>query len=163
MLALINYTSGSLVYHELIIAPAIIRAAGRIGAWISHIYVDDQASLAAGHDIWGLPKQLASFEWQTDEQRIRVQGRDLDVEFMCETNSQGMTLPIPLLAPAFAVNERAVNWLLATGSGRLRAVRGQISCMAPDIDGLVFDVCSRFYRLQRFQLRLPAPRGWMLP
>ena len=56
---LANYTSGTLVYRELI----VFERATRRGMVISHIYVDDEQSLRGGHEIWGLPKELATFAY----------------------------------------------------------------------------------------------------
>ena len=56
---LANYTSGTLVYRELIV---FSHATAR-GMVVSHIYVDDEQSLSGGHGIWGLPKELATFEY----------------------------------------------------------------------------------------------------
>jgi acetoacetate decarboxylase len=57
-----EYQSGSaLTYNELIIAPALVRDRTKIGGWISHIYVDNPASVAGGREIWGLQKELAEF------------------------------------------------------------------------------------------------------
>ena len=56
---LANYTSGTLVYRELIV---FSHATAR-GMVISHIYVDDEQSLSGGREIWGLPKELATFEY----------------------------------------------------------------------------------------------------
>lgn len=59
------YTEGStLLYNELIVVSAIVRCAGQVGAWISHIYVDNPESVAGGREIWGLPKELAEFTWE---------------------------------------------------------------------------------------------------
>jgi acetoacetate decarboxylase len=59
-----KYSSGStLEYSELIIAPGIVNYSGKIGGWISHIYVDNSDSVAGGREIWGLPKELAEFTW----------------------------------------------------------------------------------------------------
>ena len=55
---LANYTSGTLVYRELI----VFSHATRHGMVVSHIYVDDEQSLRGGHEIWSLPKELAEFE-----------------------------------------------------------------------------------------------------
>ena len=52
---LANYTSGTLVYRELIV---FSHATAR-GMVVSHIYVDDEQSLSGGREIWGLPKELA--------------------------------------------------------------------------------------------------------
>ncbi|MBN3927242.1 acetoacetate decarboxylase family protein [Nostoc sp. NMS4] len=60
-----NYDSGSVLeYSELIIVPALINYQRKIGAWISHIYVDNADSVAGGREIWGLPKELAEFTWE---------------------------------------------------------------------------------------------------
>ncbi|MBW4643893.1 MAG: acetoacetate decarboxylase family protein [Goleter apudmare HA4340-LM2] len=59
-----DYQSGSVLeYSELIVAPAVVSYQGKIGGWISHIYVDDADSVAGGREIWGLPKELAEFTW----------------------------------------------------------------------------------------------------
>lgn len=64
-LYLATYGAGStLEYHELIVVAGIGRDQhNHIGAWISHIYVDHPDSVAGGRNIWGLPKELAEFEW----------------------------------------------------------------------------------------------------
>ena len=67
-----NYRSGSVLeYSELIIAPALVNYQSKIGAWISHIYVDNADSVAGGREIWGLPKELAEFTWEQGE-RVTV-------------------------------------------------------------------------------------------
>lgn len=58
------YRAGSsLEYSELIVAPALLAYGGKVGAWVSHIYVDSEASVAGGREIWGLPKEMAQFDW----------------------------------------------------------------------------------------------------
>lgn len=53
-----------LQYSELIVVSAIAHHHGKPGGWISHIYVDNADSVAGGREIWGLPKELAQFDWQ---------------------------------------------------------------------------------------------------
>lgn len=65
-----HYGPGSMVeYNELIVAPALVRAEGKIGFWVSHIYVDHPDSLAGGREIWGVPKELANFSWHEGSRR----------------------------------------------------------------------------------------------
>lgn len=67
VVAFAHYGPGSVLeYDELIVAPALVRHQGRIGVWVSHIYVDDPMSVRGGREIWGVPKELAEFEWQDD-------------------------------------------------------------------------------------------------
>ncbi|MBE9199890.1 MULTISPECIES: acetoacetate decarboxylase family protein [unclassified Nodularia (in: cyanobacteria)] len=64
-LYLSKYGSGSVLeYSELIFAPAVVIYQGKIGVWVSHIYVDHGDSVAGGREIWGLPKELANFSWK---------------------------------------------------------------------------------------------------
>lgn len=61
-----SYEDGStLRYNELIAVPALIHHRGKIGVWISHIYVDHPDSVAGGRTIWGLPKEMAEFKWDS--------------------------------------------------------------------------------------------------
>jgi hypothetical protein len=62
IVSLIRYLDGTLRYDELLFAtPA--RLGMRMGAYISDIWVDDRASVWGGRRIWGLPKNLAEFNW----------------------------------------------------------------------------------------------------
>ena len=64
-----SYQSGSaLLYNELIVVTALVAEAGKVGGWVSHIYVDNPDSVAGGREIWGLPKELAQFNWQPVDQ-----------------------------------------------------------------------------------------------
>ncbi|MBD2386559.1 acetoacetate decarboxylase family protein [Cylindrospermum sp. FACHB-282] len=84
-----NYGSGSVLeYSELIIAPAMVGYGGKIGGWISHIYVDHADSLAGGQEIWGLPKELAEFTWEKGEDVTVRQGN----RKLCSLNYQGQKL-----------------------------------------------------------------------
>lgn len=78
-----HYGSGSVLeYSELIVAPAVVSYRGKIGAWISHIYVDNPDSVAGGREIWGLPKELAEFSWQEGKRVTVRQGN----QTLCSLN-----------------------------------------------------------------------------
>ncbi|MBD1823947.1 acetoacetate decarboxylase family protein [Cyanobacteria bacterium FACHB-DQ100] len=66
--------SSTLTYGELIAVAGLVRYGGKIGSWVSHIYVDDQSSIAGGRNIWGLPKEEAQFLWQPGGGAIVKQG-----------------------------------------------------------------------------------------
>ncbi len=81
-LVLGKYESGStLTYGELIAVPGLVRYGGKIGSWISHIYVDDMNSIAGGREIWGLPKEEAQFLWQPEGGAIVKQGDQILCDF----------------------------------------------------------------------------------
>lgn len=81
------YGDGSaLIYNELIVVNAIVRHGGKIGAWISHIYVDLPDSVAGGREIWGLPKELAQFQWELGSHpSVCVRQEN---EILCQLNSR---------------------------------------------------------------------------
>ena len=62
LLAFIEYRAPSpLTYRELIFMPCVVRAEaegkGPIrGYWVARMYVDDEASLRGGRELWALPK-----------------------------------------------------------------------------------------------------------
>ncbi len=58
-------TGGVLAYNELLVGVAV-RGAGGLGVHISHIWVDSPVSAAGGRELWGIPKQLATFEKSGD-------------------------------------------------------------------------------------------------
>ncbi|HEY9880378.1 MAG TPA: acetoacetate decarboxylase family protein, partial [Leptolyngbyaceae cyanobacterium] len=72
------YTKGSaLEYSELIVAPAVLTRQGKIGSWVSHIYVNNEDSVAGGREIWGLPKEMAEFTWSNSAVRVYQAEREL--------------------------------------------------------------------------------------
>jgi hypothetical protein len=77
------YGSGSVLeYSELIVIVALAGYRGRLGGWVSHIYVDNPDSVAGGREIWGLPKELAEFKWEKGDRVTVRQGNRL----LCSLN-----------------------------------------------------------------------------
>ncbi|MDP9384119.1 MAG: acetoacetate decarboxylase family protein, partial [Actinomycetota bacterium] len=91
--------TATLPYHELIVFSALARRSGRLAFVVSHIYVDSDASLAGGREIWGLPKELASFEWSPRAMTVDQGGRRLLSARLRRRGGGGV--PIPLLAAVF--------------------------------------------------------------
>ncbi len=83
------YGTGSVLeYSELIVVPTFVRYQGKIGGWVSHIYVDHPDSVAGGREIWGLPKELAEFTWEKGE-RVTVRQEN---RILCSLNYKRQTL-----------------------------------------------------------------------
>lgn len=60
--AWIDYTPpGQMRYHELLATVAVRHGAGIAGS-ITEIWVDSAASRAGGRELWGIPKELATFD-----------------------------------------------------------------------------------------------------
>jgi acetoacetate decarboxylase len=72
-LFLAEYGPGStLRYRELIVASATLLHRGRLAAWVTHVFVDDPASVRGGRELLGVPKQLASFDWRDGRVEVRT-------------------------------------------------------------------------------------------
>ena len=149
VIALLRYGHGStLEYHEAIVAPALVTTRARVGSWISHIYVDSEASMCGGRAMWNLPKQLAKFSWDSDT-RVRIDAAELSIDVAISARSM-TSIPLPIIAPAFGTLAPALDWFAAKGHGRLRTVQGKIQLIAPGAPWLNAD-SARMYRLERFR------------
>jgi acetoacetate decarboxylase len=69
--------NSTLEYHELIVVAALVRYQGKIGSWVSHIYVDNLDSVAGGREVWGLPKEMADFTWNDRQIQVAQGDRSL--------------------------------------------------------------------------------------
>jgi hypothetical protein len=100
---LANYASGTLVYRELIVFE---RAAAR-GMVVSHIYVDDPQSLSGGHEIWGLPKELATFEYTRTRFVARQERTLLTAQIRRRPGAVPLVIPAPIVTHKGATLGRA--------------------------------------------------------
>ncbi len=143
-----SYGPGStLEYNELIVVGALTRYANRVGAWISHIYVDNPDSVAGGREIWGLPKELAQFTWQLGQRAyVRVQQGD---QLLCSL-SYDWELPQwrqPLTAPSFSMLSSNLLFFEAQGDISPRLVGGnlQVPAQSPFFSLGFYNSLSSFY------------------
>ncbi|MEG5015781.1 MULTISPECIES: acetoacetate decarboxylase family protein [unclassified Microcoleus] len=129
-----SYGLGSVMeYNELIVVSAIANYAGKWGAWISHIYVDNPNSVAGGREIWGLPKELAQFSWEGSPSvkaaplgyrvTVRQENRQL-----CSLNysQQSLVLPLPFSGNVFSADSS--NLLLFKGGlqSHIGLIKGEL-------------------------------------
>ncbi|HZG65574.1 MAG TPA: acetoacetate decarboxylase family protein [Herpetosiphonaceae bacterium] len=65
LLVFVRYLDGVLRYDELAFGVPIV--CGRhYGLWVDRIWVDSEPSMWGGRRLWGVPKELARFDWQAD-------------------------------------------------------------------------------------------------
>ena len=80
-----EYGPGSdLEYNELGAFSGYVRYSGRTGIWVAKMYVDSEPSMQMAHELLGLPKEMATFEWESGE-RNRVTVRQSDQQ-ICTIN-----------------------------------------------------------------------------
>lgn len=132
-LYLSSYEKGSvLTYNELIVFCGLVRYGDRTSAWVTHIYVDQPQSVAGGRNIWGLPKQLASFQWSggshpqvTSHPQVAV---SQDNQMLCRLSYQGqlpgIPTPLPPFAGTFSLLHSQVVWSSVQGSAKTHLLLG---------------------------------------
>jgi acetoacetate decarboxylase len=151
-----RYGVGStLQYHELIVIAALARHRGRLGGWISHIYVDDERSLAGGREIWALPKQLARFEDHGGGLRVSTASGTGLIFLRPEPPKQ--TWRLPLLAPAFGQREDTPLWFRGSGWARVGPSAAHIE-IAPDSPFAALELGhGRSFALQALDVAVQPP------
>jgi acetoacetate decarboxylase len=95
----------TLPYHELIIAPALIRAKGRYGFYVTHIYVDNEKSRVGGMRNFGLPKQMVDFVWNWESHEpgeIKISQKDRKIMTIRYEKATG-SLPLKLGGNAVSI------------------------------------------------------------
>jgi hypothetical protein len=89
-------------YHELLFIPGKSRFGGSKHSMITKIYVDSASSMDNGRANWGIPKELAEFNW-TEENRkhtVQIGGADPWFEIVLEQGS----IPIPIDTRLIPIN-----------------------------------------------------------
>jgi acetoacetate decarboxylase len=131
-IGLIDYGSGSIFpYNELVIIGGLVRIAGRTGGWISHIYVDSTRSQAGGIELFGLPKQLASFTRVVKDSKVHLDIESEQGSLMTSiTPDVGWGIPIRLGGTAFGIVNGDRRLLEFKSAGRVLPVSVQITIPA---------------------------------
>ena len=107
-----QYSSGSVLeYSELIIIAGFLSYKGKFGGWVSHIYVDNPDSVAGGREVWGLPKELAQFDWTGNSVTVSQANRVL-----CKLDYQNQSFGFPLKLSASAFSCKSNNLLMFPAS-----------------------------------------------
>jgi hypothetical protein len=159
LMVVAGYGPGSaLEYHELAVAPALTFSRGKIGFWISHIYVDDAASMAAGQQLWGLPKELAAFESSVDEKHLEVT-RNGESLCLIRWNACPKLTKAPVFLPAMSSMRSRFSFFKASGKSRIGTCRAVITTAATSpFKSLGFDQCDRVFWSEQLKLNVTAPR-----
>lgn len=147
-----------LAYHELIVASALVYAHGRVGFWISEIYVDDPRSQAGGREIWGLPKQLATFRWEPAQGMVEVKRSDTLVSRI-EWRPREGSLTSPLWMPVVSQQASRLLYFQARARCRLSLVRGAASVPSgTHVHRFGFEHSRRFMYASHLRLNVSPPQ-----
>ncbi|WP_372660151.1 acetoacetate decarboxylase family protein [Amycolatopsis kentuckyensis] len=112
--AWIDYTPpGQLAYHELLAAVSI--KARRVSCSITEIWVDSEASMAGGRELWAIPKDLATLDFTTGDRTFTATAATADAWIATAAFKRRAGLPLKLPTSFEVVQER--DGLLRTPVG----------------------------------------------
>lgn len=187
LLLYVRYTEPSpLTYHELIWAPALVRApSGEAGFYIAAIYVDDERSRRGGREIWALPKTLARFDARGGAEgpgeasgSVRMEADDGTSIEMHMRALGPSRLPVPQYVSTLQTRGDRVERFRGSGSGRAGLASVEVPRFSSEHEGWAGFVEARplpALRLASFALNLGAsevlaespaegpPRGYRRP
>ena len=146
---------GTLRYDELVVGPPVW--CGRCaGVWVAGIWVDHEMSRRAGRCVWGLPKDLAEFQWHAGGLRIC----DQEGLVAALTLDHGRFGRVPVWAPGVGLGQLGGQWACTTvrACGRLATTRLRV-----DEWSVRFPFCPRTrpalgLAVRSFRMTVPAPR-----
>jgi len=142
-------------YRELIVAPALVSRHGRVGFWISNIYVDSETSMAAGRAIWALPKQMASLEWGAGG--VSSVGPQLRVS--ASVAAAGRSMRLPFVGAAMSQCGSAKSWFSVRGSARVGHARASVEFAHGDgLAALGFGGSMKVFVCQQLRVTIGRPR-----
>ena len=160
-LAFLSYDRGSLVYHELTVIAGLVRVGKRLAFWLPRLFVDNPASLAGGREIWGVSKELATFDIVHDIGITTVdvrQDRSEICRIRCSVPAGAIRVPMPLHLPTFG--ERDGEFLFFKGRLDTHAMSTRATVTFPEGGRLGPAGIERPWFAVRFDnafLNVPAP------
>ncbi|PYE53543.1 hypothetical protein DES52_10872 [Deinococcus yavapaiensis KR-236] len=162
---LVNYTSSPVgPYRELLFLGGFFESGGVVHPKVTRIVVDSEASARWGRRNWGLPKEVARFDWQgSDGQggfvRVEQSGRLLG-EFAWTEAGPSVPATTALIPARWGtLAQPCQERVLLTrprGTGRVRFARLSHALVNPDLfPPLPTPLVS--LRVTNFTMRFPPP------
>lgn len=166
---LVDYISSDCgPYRELLFVPGQFRSAdGSSRHAITKIFVSSQVSVDSGIANWGIPKELADFDWQRgDLERVRVAQGDMPIAEFGFSSSQRFSLPVTTIVLPAALRTLEQHGLDArrlltapSGAGHVQPARLEDVTVNPAL----FPDLSDFkpfltIKAEPFTLGFPVPR-----
>lgn len=155
-----HYGEGStLRYNELIVFSALVRKGARPGFSVSHIYVDDPYAAAGGHEIWGLPKRLARFQWRGGVGAGQTVAVEDDTTTLCR-----MTIPkaslsarLPIVTPVWSSDTARLLHFMVTGTAKVALARSELMVPASSPFAALGLAGGRILELKQLEIQVHAP------
>jgi hypothetical protein len=159
-LLFLSYERGSLVYRELNVVAGLARVGMRFAYLLARLYVDSSASLAGGREIWGVPKELATFGVGQSDGLTTIDvlnGTQRICRLRCTAPGPGLRLPIPL--PSFGLRDDAFLFFTGTLLARTSLIRASVEMpVEGPFAGLGLSRPLIALRCDNATIAVPAPR-----
>jgi hypothetical protein len=156
VIGLVRYLDGTLRYDEFFVA-SLARHGWRIGLYVHDMWVDDAASLWGGRRIWGLPKQLARFEWSDHTVRIADDAGPIATLWI---NPHTAIAPrLPAFAPAFGEVDGRIVFFVARAWARLGRAAMRLDDWSPRFGYGIRSQPLVSLAAKPFHLVVPPPRA----
>lgn len=125
--------NGTLSYNEFAVG-SLVRRGTRVGLWCQRIWVDDAAALWGGRRLWGIPKELARFDWDGSTVSVTA-GAELLASF--SLGQPGRRLPpLPVPVTGFGLAEGRRMFLPGRVRARFALTSFRITSWSPPLPGL---------------------------
>jgi len=129
VLAFVRYLAPSpLQYGELIWMPTRVEAKGKRGWYVARMHVDDESTLAAGREVWALPKTMARFE--ESDGHVDVRSAD-GSRIVLRIGGRGPALPS--VGSIVTLQSRAGQPVSFKATSRARAQLGMLEVESIDV------------------------------
>ncbi len=125
--------NGTLSYNEFVIG-SLVRRGARVGLWCQRIWVDDAASLWGGRQLWGIPKELARFDWDGSTVSVTAGAKLLASFGLGQPGRRLPLLPVPLTG--FGLAEERRVFLPGRVFARFALTGIRITQWSPQLPGL---------------------------
>jgi len=161
---LVDYkTSGVGPYRELLFIPGMFTFDWKKMFSISKIYVSSRESVYNGIENWGIPKEYADFDWQTNMDRtedisVKIDGK----EFFRTTIKKGF-LSFPLtssILPLTVVQKLRKDLIITNPTARGKATLASIKSI--EVDSIFFPDLSKVsplltMKVKNFEMNFNVP------
>lgn len=156
VIGLVRYRDGTLRYDELFVG-SLARRGSRIGLHIDYMWVNDAASLWGGRRVWGMPKQLARFEWSGATARI---ADDAGAIATLSIDPHTAFAPrLPMIAPAFGEVDGRIVFFVARAWARLGRAGMRLGDWSPRFPYHIGSQPLASLAAKPFHLVVPPPHG----
>lgn len=118
--AFVSYSDQGLMAYDELLAAVVVRHGRGVGLSITDIWVDSEASMLGGRGLWGIPKELATFERPGDGFGAASADGPIAAASFTARRAPAVPLPLPLRATVVQTLHGRTVASPIRASGRLR-------------------------------------------